>query len=937
MLPKHITHPTFGKSQLIPNILAIHWKQKHKEKTLQSLLEAHSLKPATQTTKAAEEKIEKTKDTPDPRSTNINQSEILTWATTEHFEKETFEKLNADPDIAWTSPVYRANSAEDDPQSWFTINPTVIIVPQNTEATINEILTLDPSISIDETRTAKLHDLIVINCPNLNALEIGEKLSGKTPAGTFLYENIPYLSPLAHCSDNSCSTSPSGDESSDDCSPSLQPFIPNDTFFPQQWGLERIKAPSAWPLNQGDPNVIIAVLDQGVELTHPDLNLWPISYSTITHTNDGSPIGNHGTPCAGIISAKINNNLGVSGLAGKCSVMAISTFFSDVQVAEGLYYAADNGAQVISMSFGVYPGWMIWNFAIIEAALQYCHDKNLVLVAASGNENIPTSRFPGSDPRTICVGGSNRDDLRKKIGDTSIENWWGACFGSDVDVVAPCLEIPSTDRLGAAGYTLTDYTMRFNGTSSATPHVAALAGLILSEDPTLTNTQVRAIISETCDKISLGTYAYLPTVGKPYGTWNNEVGYGRINAERALLTACSCKEKCENENPCTVDLHQPEKCCVSPCDIPWRPNSQCLFWYETKYFRIPLRKTNDNITNLESLTVAGPYIEFRITYQHKMCLLGKQHGPLLYTVTLLPKETVKLYQSERYRRITSSQQRYSVHTSFMQFLSLVHEARATNKLDILAEQLRTGKSSSSGSSGGGFFGGLFGFGGSSSSSSSTTTTDHTKLSLTSVTEQFNQSIYQASQLTEAERSIVISSYEEKETRETTVRTLENHNHCRAVTYFVRRIIELYAVSSTVSDISWRIISPNIPPEWHSPDDIAWLPQPIQDQIKFYLNLLPKVGQVKQQPKPISLPTDGVVYNPELANCSSCEPEREAEIKIQLEKQKAKSLKECYEAQLLELEIQRRQALLDQGNLAPFEASTSNENDNFSIEEALTEN
>src|SRR5204863_7912250 len=148
-------------------------------------------------------------------------------------------------------------------------------------------------------------------------------------------------------------------------------------------------------ISESDPNVVVAVLDQGVELAHPDLNLWPISYSTITHTIcNGGPVGNHGTACAGIISGKIENSLGVAGLAGKCRVMAIATNFADTEVAEGLYFAADNGARVVSMSFGVYPSWMVWDFAIIEGALQYCVDKNVVLVAASGNENQNTCRFP---------------------------------------------------------------------------------------------------------------------------------------------------------------------------------------------------------------------------------------------------------------------------------------------------------------------------------------------------------------------------------------------------------------------------------------------------------------------------------------------------------------------------------------------------------------
>src|SRR5205085_5558716 len=128
-----------------------------------------------------------------------------------------------------------------------------------------------------------------------------------------------------------------------DCEPAGQPHVPNDPLFANQWGLQRVNAPNAWPISDGDPNIVIAVLDQGVELGHPDLNLWPVSYSTITHTNDGSPVGNHGTACAGIIGAKIDNALGVTGLAGNCRVMAIATNFADTEVVEGLNYSADNG------------------------------------------------------------------------------------------------------------------------------------------------------------------------------------------------------------------------------------------------------------------------------------------------------------------------------------------------------------------------------------------------------------------------------------------------------------------------------------------------------------------------------------------------------------------------------------------------------------------
>ena len=153
-------------------------------------------------------------------------------------------------------------------------------------------------------------------------------------------------------------------------------------------------------------------------------------------------------------------------------------------------------------------------------------------------------------------------------------------------------------------------------------------------------------------------------------------------------------------------LPEPEDCCVSPCDPPWLVKEDCLVWYEDRFIRFPLVKGNQTgeFTHVPTLR---EYIEFRITYQHKLCLIGKQHGPLLYTVTLLPGEKVKLFHSDRYRKITSEQQRFSIQTTFTQFLSIVHEARVTNKLDMLNETLSSSKSGSSGSSGGGFFFGLF--------------------------------------------------------------------------------------------------------------------------------------------------------------------------------------------------------------------------------------
>jgi hypothetical protein len=370
---------------------------------------------------------------------------------------------------------------------------------------------------------------------------------------------------------------------------------------------------------------------------------------------------------------------------------------------------------------------------------------------------------------------------------------------------------------------------------------------------------------------------------------------------------------------CSVELPVPDKCCVGPCDPPWRSDRECMYWYETKFLRIPLRlQDQPNVPRLEAFAAVLPYIEFRITYQHRLCLLGKQHGPLLYTVTLLPGEKLTLYHSDRYRRTTTDENRFSIQTTFMQFASAVHQARVTNTTSTLIDHLANVKANASISVGGGLAG-LLG-GPSGGASTQIATTDQTRVQTGFVSDQFNQSVTQASMLTHAERSEVVSTYEDKQTADITSRVIENKNECRAVTYFVRKVVELYAVSTVVFEISYRIVAPNVPSDWHSLNDIGWLPQPVQAAIKDAIKLLPKVGEVVDQERPISIPTDGVVYDPELAHCASCEPEREAASMLALEKQRAESMRACLEVQILELELERRRKLLDAGELTPFESA-----------------
>lgn len=516
--PGTFAHPAAGPSELEPRLLAVRWRPGADRDAKLRLTEHANLVAAR---------------LGDERPTlTVNHTDGLWWLRhpdDSPVADEVVDELQASEDVEWVAPGYRAASrpsgrlgvaaAPTPSTAVYTVNPTRVYVHR---PALDAIGNTGPvaSLSADTGRSSRMPDYLPMRVRSGTALTMADALTvslsstGAATSGAVRFETIPFISPTTGAA------------------------TPNDPEFGQQWGLKRIKAPQAWETVRGDAEVVVAVIDQGVELKHPDLDVYAQSWNATNDTPNGSPTGNHGTPCAGIVAARTDNGLGVAGVAGGAKVMAIATeTFADVDVAEGLYFAADNGARVVSMSFGVYPEWAVWDFDLVRDALQYAYDQGLLLVAAAGNENEPVSRFPGSDARTLCVGGSNRSDERKRMNDSSSETFWGASYGPDVDVVAPCLEIPTTDRLGNEGYTPGDYVGTFNGTSAATPHVAGLGALLFSLRPELSNVEARHLIESTCDKISPALYHYRNVATKPSGTWHEEVGYGRINAERAVDAA----------------------------------------------------------------------------------------------------------------------------------------------------------------------------------------------------------------------------------------------------------------------------------------------------------------------------------------------------------------------------------------------------------------
>ncbi len=302
------------------------------------------------------------------------------------------------------------------------------------------------------------------------------------------------------------------------------------------WGLNKIQAPAAWDNSPKGEGVVVAVLDTGIDMTHPDLasNIWnnpgetpgngidddQNGYVDDVHgwnfvSNSTSPADghSHGTHVSGTIAAVGNNGIGVIGVAYKAKIMPLKGL-SDVggrgessNLIKGLVYAADNGADVINNSWGG-PGACTLGSTYYDA-VNYLHGKGVVVVAAAGNDYYDVAAFnPANCPNVITVAATERNNAKADFSNS----------GEEIDVAAPGVGILSTTPKG--GYTTKD------GTSMACPHVAGVAALILSKFPTLPNYRVSEILRSSAD--DLGTPGF-----------DTHFGFGLINAENALLLPSS--------------------------------------------------------------------------------------------------------------------------------------------------------------------------------------------------------------------------------------------------------------------------------------------------------------------------------------------------------------------------------------------------------------
>lgn len=334
-------------------------------------------------------------------------------------------------------------------------------------------------------------------------------------------------------------------------------MTPNDNFFSRQWGLRNdgllgtttgrkgktgadMNVLKAWDIETGSSDIIVGIMDSGTKIDHPDLNgrIW-VNTEEVKNgrDDDGNGFvddingynfaydnpnvkddGGHGTNIAGTIGATTNNDIGYAGIDQKCKLM-ICKNLDDENLGEyswwsaSLYYASNNGARVLNMSEGGYD-----YSKTLENAIKYAQDAGCIIVASMMNKNNGDTYYPASFKNVLAVGATDTDDSRCR------EFTWGggSNWGRHIAVVAPGNKIYGLDYKDNS-----NYDVYWSGTSQATAYVSGIASILLGQDPSRTNNDLREIITQTA----------IDQVGDPRedkAGFDDYYGYGRVDLYEAL-------------------------------------------------------------------------------------------------------------------------------------------------------------------------------------------------------------------------------------------------------------------------------------------------------------------------------------------------------------------------------------------------------------------
>ena len=279
---------------------------------------------------------------------------------------------------------------------------------------------------------------------------------------------------------------------------------PNDPLYGAQWGPRQISADDAWDIEKGGKNITIAIIDTGVDYNHEDLsdNYVNIGYDWVNDDSDPMDDNGHGTHCAGIAAATMDNGKGIAGIA-QVNIIAEKMLDStgvgtDWDLAQAITHATDHNANIISMSLGSDESSQILN-----DACRYAWDNGCLIVAASGNEYNRGVSYPAAYDTVIAVGATDTNNQH-----CAFSNW-----GPELELVAPGISILSCYP--------SDQYISATGTSMATPHVAGTAALLWSKHPGFTNQDIRDRLDQTASDLGM------------YG-WDEYYGWGLVDAEAAL-------------------------------------------------------------------------------------------------------------------------------------------------------------------------------------------------------------------------------------------------------------------------------------------------------------------------------------------------------------------------------------------------------------------
>lgn len=285
--------------------------------------------------------------------------------------------------------------------------------------------------------------------------------------------------------------------------------IPSDPFYAgYQYHHQLIGSESAWDKTTGKADVLVAVVDDGFDLLHPDLKGRIVSpYSVITGKSGDVSVEVHGTHVAGLIAGNMDNELFGVGVAPSTSIMPIDVFEGEdgfiSDVAAGVYYAVDGGADIINMSLVAYA-----DTKVLREAVEYAHSKNVLVVAAAGNDNINSPYYPAAYPDVVSVASTDAADKRSDFSN----------FGKTIDIAAPGTGVFSIFPDKSFG--------GLDGTSMATPIVSGAAALLKANEPKLSNSDIAGRLMLTSKDLG--------TVGKDV-----YYGHGRLNIDRALTLDAS--------------------------------------------------------------------------------------------------------------------------------------------------------------------------------------------------------------------------------------------------------------------------------------------------------------------------------------------------------------------------------------------------------------